>query len=44
MARDEEVINVLDLSGSLGSSHSIGSEGDHGVSEGVGGERLAGQQ
>ena len=43
MARDEE-INVLNLSCSLGSGHSIGSEGDHGVSEGVGGECLAGQQ
>ena len=44
MARDKEVINVLDLSGGLGCGHSIGSEGDHRVSEGVGGERLAGQQ
>lgn len=44
VAGDEEVINVLDLSSGLGSGHSIGSEGDHGVSQGVGGERLPGQQ
>ena len=31
MARYEEVINVLDLSGGLGSGHTIGGEGDHGV-------------
>ena len=44
VAGDEEVINLLNLSGGLGSGHSIGSEGDHGVSQGVGGERLPGQQ
>ena len=44
MAGDEEVIMVLDISGGLGGGHSIGSEGDHGVSQGVGGERLPGQQ
>ena len=44
MARDEEVIMVLDISGGLGGGHSIGGEGDHGVSQGVGGERLLGQQ
>ena len=44
MAGDEVVINVLDPGSGLGSGHSIGGEGDHGVSEGVGGERLAGQQ
>lgn len=36
--------DVLDPGSGLGSGHSIGGEGDHGVSEGVGGERLAGQQ
>ena len=44
MARDEEVIMVLDTSSGLGGGHSIGGEGDHGVSQGVGGERLLGQQ
>lgn len=44
MAGDEEVIMVLDISGGLGGGHSIGGEGDHGVSQGVGGERLPGQQ
>ena len=44
MAGDEEVIMVLDISGGLGGGHSIGGEGDHGVSQGVGGERLLGQQ
>ena len=44
VAGDEEVINVLNLSSGLGSGHSIGGEGDHGVSQRVGGERLPGQQ
>lgn len=44
MAGDEEMIMVLDISGGLGGGHSIGGEGDHGVSQGVGGERLLGQQ